>query len=475
MRIKFMRKFIKNIMEIKERISIDRLHNNEKSVVQNCRYEINQSLKSMKECVQHDENNILVAGEIIKERGLGVFCNRISQQISNVHFYYLAESEIRDEIIFPVFVVPQMFLRNAYKVGKRLNIDKKVYKVINSKDYLKWAVDNTKGRYSDIAEGYAENFVFLSYQYLNKVLDIVKPKAVVLWLKFYAFHEILFNICKERDIIVYFFEFGVLPGTYVFETIGQMGESLPAINYEEFFNLEVDKSDIIHAQKVLEYLYKNRITRWKQPSKDESVIDGLKNRLISGRPVVLYAGQNDYESGVRPYGDFAKKFHSPVFESSDQAAVYLGNLAKEKNWNIIYKPHPAVLRFATQWKEYVIPDNVIIVDRIDINDLIDISDVLVTIVSQMGYMSLIRGKPTVMLGYTQLRGKHCTYEAFSQNVIEKAINSAIQYGMTEEQSTYFTKHIAQILKYYVYDDGEQRDVRYGKQVIQCIEFIKTNE
>lgn len=458
---------------IKERMCIDveGLINGEEDIVGNCLYEVKCLLKQMKDYMRQGEDNILVAGEIIKNRGLGIFSNHLKQQIDGVNFYYLAESEIRDEIDFPVILVPQMFRRNTYQKEKKLRVNRNINKVINSKEYLRWAVDNTKGRYSDMGEGYAENFVYYSYQFLNEVLDIVKPKAVILWLEFYAFHKIFLNICKERNIKVYFFEFGVLPGTYTFETTGQMGESLPAINYKEFLNLEVNNDDIAHARNVWEYLYKNRVTRWKQPANEVSDMDILKKRLIVGRPIILYAGQNDYESGIRPYGESAKKYHSPVFESSDQAAIYLAYLSKKNNWNIIYKPHPAVINFASEKREYDVPDNLIMVDQLDINDLIDMADVLVTIVSQMGYMSLIRGKPTVMLGYTQLRGKLCTYEAFSQNVIEKKISDAIDYGMTEEQRMFFIKHIAQVLKYYVYDDGEKREIRYGREMIQCMELL----
>lgn len=470
---KFFYKILVNV-GIREQITIDddRLMYDEEDIIQNCQYEIKCSLKDMKDCVGQSEDNILVAGEILKGKGLGYFSNKLNHLIDATDFYYLAESEMRDQIDFPVFVVPQMFLRNSYKKGEKLNISKNINEVIGSKEYLKWAVNNTKGRYSDMEEGYAENFVYYSYYYLNKVLDIIKPKAVVLWLEFYAFHEIFLNICNERGIKVLFFEFGVLPGTYAFETTGQMGESLPAINYAEFFDLKVDEDDIIHAQNVIKYLYENRVTRWQQPMNDVGEIDILKEKLIIGKPVILYAGQNDYESGIRPYGEYARKYHSPVFESSDQAAVYLGKLAAKNNWNIIYKPHPAVLRFACRQKEYDIPDNVIIVDRIDINDLIDMADVLVTIVSQMGYMSLIRGKSAVMLGYTQLRGKSCTYEAFSQSVIEKVINDAIQFGVTEEQKANFTRHVAQIIKFYVFDDGEEREIRYGKDMVQCMELMK---
>ena len=105
---------------IRERIDTNRLIHDRDDVVENCQYEIESSLKCMRDCVQHGEDNILIAGEIIKNRGLGIFSNRLKEQIDRAAFYYLAESEIRDEIDFPVFVVPQMFHRNTYKKEKKV-------------------------------------------------------------------------------------------------------------------------------------------------------------------------------------------------------------------------------------------------------------------------------------------------------------------------------------------------------------------
>lgn len=116
-----------------------------------------------------------------------------------------------------------------------------------------------------------------------------------------------------------------------------------------------------------------------------------------------------------------------------------------------------------------LPDNTIYVEFGDINDLVDISDVVVTILSQTNYVALIRHKPVVMLGFSQAKGKGFTYEAFEKVKIEKEVQNALKKGFTKEQEQAFLIHIAQVLKYYLYDDLVERDLRYGKQIPSNIE------
>jgi hypothetical protein len=115
------------------------------------------------------------------------------------------------------------------------------------------------------------------------------------------------------------------------------------------------------------------------------------------------------------------------------------------------------------------PGNTIYIESGDINDLIDISDVVVTILSQTNYITMIRHKPVVMLGFNQSKGKGCTYEAFEKNKIEDAIQRAIRDGFTEDQRQAFLVHIAQLIKYYLYDDLQEREIRFGRRVTGGVE------
>ena len=116
-----------------------------------------------------------------------------------------------------------------------------------------------------------------------------------------------------------------------------------------------------------------------------------------------------------------------------------------------------------------LPPEVLFIEYADINELIDIADVVVTILSTTNYNALTRYKPVVMLGYNQTRGKGCTYEAFEKEEIEDTIKEALEKGFTKEQQDAFLKHIAQCLKYYLYDDLQDRPIRYGRPVPKSID------
>ncbi|WP_154651771.1 hypothetical protein [Sediminispirochaeta bajacaliforniensis] len=318
-----------------------------------------------------------------------------------------------------------------------------------------------------MGKGYPEHFACGAWQYLNKVVSILEPKGVMMWNGFHAFHHVLRGVCKKREINPFFMEFGSLPGTYVIEQGGQMGESYPARKYREFLNLSVTNEELDSAYKVWAYLYSSRLNRRKQPSNNN--INDLKSRLKPGRPIIFYAGQNDYESGFYPYTEQTKEHHSPIFSSSDAAAFFLAELAIKNNWNLVYKPHPMIAKFTNRNFYH---EQVIEIDEIDINELIDLADITVTIFSQTAYVSLIRKKPTVTLGYTQLRGKGCTYEAFDRNLVENTLIEALEKGFTSEQHTAFAKHIAQMLHYSLLSDKYSHEtMSYGANIDRAVEYI----
>ena len=79
------------------------------------------------------------------------------------------------------------------------------------------------------------------------------------------------------------------------------------------------------------------------------------------------------------------------------------------------------------------------------------SDVVITILSTVSYVSLIRKKPVVMLGYTQLKEKGCTYEAFEEKKILEQIKKAISDDECEKMREQFVCHVAQMKKFYKLD------------------------
>lgn len=324
------------------------------------------------------------------------------------------------------------------------------------------ASENFAYKYN-ISLKYAEAFCNASYVFFEQVMKIVKPKGILIWNKFSPAHLMLALVAEHCHIPVVYMESGVLPGTLIFEQGGQMGESYPAVHSDEFKNLVVSCDDISKAEILQKNLKQNKLNRWtsSDPSVyDKSEKDIVLEQLAENRPTVFYAGQNDLESGLFPYNEITRKYHSPYFESSEEAAVYLAKICKENNWNFLYKRHPMMRGIHC----VELPDNAIVSDNIDIHDAIDIADLTVTILSQTSYVSLIRETAALMLGYHQLHKKDCIYEPDSKEDIERCIKKALKEGYTDSQRKAFIKHIAQLCKYYVYRDFTNKAIKYGKSI-----------
>ena len=163
-----------------------------------------------------------------------------------------------------------------------------------------------------------------------------------------------------------------------------------------------------------------------------------------------------------------------MFANSREAVLHLAQLADEMGFNLIFKPHPAMIIRAKREKW---PENVQLVTNVDINALIDLADAVVTIVTQTGYVACIREKAVLTLGYNQLRGKGATYEAYTKEQIPQALQDAFTHGYTDEMKQNFCVHTAQMLRYALYDDLTERPLRFGQSAKQAAAYLngKANE
>ena len=411
---------------------------------------------------------LLIAGAMVAfDKGTIDFLNEMARRSEEYQYVLLSEvtgenrRKTRDLIAFEAVCTPHLLAKEILVPHMDVPVSKKAAKYVRDRAYCREAAENLNMRHADIGHGYAQALVYYADLYLREVLRKFHPDRILLWNEFYAFHWVLRGLCREIKIPVGYMEFGCIPGTLVIEAKGQQGESYPARHPYKFGRLPVTSAEKEQAGQLLPYLYKTELNRNVQPRRT-----GTLERLVkkkSGRPVITYLGQNDYESGLCPYTARTKRYHSPIFKSTLEGLEYLRLLSIQNDWTLLYKPHPIVealqkikvLRKGNGY-EYL--------KDVNINEVIDHSDVLVTILSQSAYLALIRGKPAVMLGYTQLRHAGCTYEAFSRRKIESQIKEAIRYGYTEKQKQRFQEHIARLLRYYLWDDRTHPDFPFGQRI-----------
>ncbi len=309
-----------------------------------------------------------------------------------------------------------------------------------------------------------EYTVKLLYDYILNAIELLGIKTIIMTGSVMVHHVMLTHICQEKCIRVIYTHQGIIPGTIAFDTTGEIGKSVPTLYYNGFIKLPVSQSETNMTESVLDYLRESGLSRKVQPK--DRWQEKAEEKLIKERPVVLCLGQNDIFSHMVPYDKEAKEFYSPIFENSEKALFYLADICEKNGWNLIYKPHPM---YAERTNAEELPSNVIYIPYGNINEMIDYCDVAVTILSTVNYICLIRRKPVVMLGYNQTKGKGCTYEAYNKNGIEDCIKEALQKGYSEDQHKAFVKHVAQCLRYYLYDDLQHGELEFGKKVPNNIE------
>lgn len=421
-----------------------------------------KKLKNMDLEQYRGKKKLVCGGMMAFDKGLSYFLNTWNEKTGDLFLLSEVTAQYRryteETVTFPHLCTPHLLAKEIYINRMPLPASRQIKLLAIGKRYLAQAVSNMEKKYEDLGKGYALVWGWYAYQYCRVLLKKLKPKEVILWNEFYPFHQILGGCCMELKIPLTYMEFGCLPGTLCIEKGGQQGESFISCKYRQFCRQPIDQMDQKRAKQVLAYLKDTGLNRNNQPTK--KVDKSMLRYWRAERKTILFLGQNDYESGMNPYTRKSKKYHSPIFSSTMEALEYLRAISEKQDWNLIYKPHPLVESICQRRNTNM--NNIDVVTDVDINHLIDKVDLVVTILSQGAYTALIRKKPVLMLGYCQLRGKGCTYEAFKKHHICKTIHKALKHGYTRQQQTLFEQHTAQLLKYYLYDDCCERTLRFGK-------------
>lgn len=298
-------------------------------------------------------------------------------------------------------------------------------------------------------------------RYIEEVFKVVEPKYIVASLARNVRSMLLEYVCKEKNIIVYAAP-GILPGTYTFDPYGESGHSIPNIDTTKFKDLYVSDNEKENAKEIVEELRISGENRKILQDLDDSTFASLKNNC----PTILFIAQPDTD--FTPYDEEVQLHYSPTFRTSREAGIYISRICKKNGWNYILKSHPM---YVQRGIEAELPEDSIHIVQGNINAVIDKVDLVVTIQSSVSYTAMIRNKPVVMLGYNQMKGKECCYEAYVLNEIEETMKKALAQRITKEMRDNFVKHIAQLRKYYLYDDLAPKKNMRGKKLLNSIEDL----
>lgn len=301
------------------------------------------------------------------------------------------------------------------------------------------------------------------------VLEAERPCLVLIWHQFNGTSMLIARFCRSRNIPFLYVHLGPVPGVIVFEAGGQMAESWIVRENRRFMGLPLSQNDLDKAAVYLEWVREHFLDRKQQPEPG-TLGHALGGRLDTDRPVIFYAGQNDYRSGMTPRCLPEAKRHSPFYGSTLEALEHLAVIAEREKWLVLFKPHPN-LKDAALVPSLRHTDTVVVAPGANLFECILNSDVTVTILSTSAYQALIHQRPVVLLGRMPLTGKRCTYEVPAKFLAAHTIGKSLRKGFTSGQQQYWQRHLSQVLKYYVFSFDQGMEAIIGRGVREAAGFL----
>ena len=376
---------------------------------------------------------------------------------------WLTSAETAERIHIPFQIVPHAIGAHYYTEKMDIPMQEEDSRRLHESEALCTAVEGLMKLSPGTSVSLAEFTIWTAYRYYLHAFKALCPKLVFIYNNCYYFHSVIDCVAKELGIEVVYWEYGPVPGTFMFDRHGLFSSGFPALKYREFRELSVTEEELNQASELFDYLKKNRTNRYVQQKSAE--LEKLKEELANtGKPVVLYIDQIDAECGMFPDTKRMREQVCPSFGSVEEGLQFISEIARRNEWEVIYKLHPIRSRVPDN-----LPEGIHVIHKCDINELIDLSDVTVVILSSVCFTASVRERPVVLLGYNEMRGKGCVYEAYDREEIEGTIKQAMQHGFTDAMKQNFVRYIALMNKYYLYDDDRPRDLRYGKRIEQFFE------
>lgn len=277
------------------------------------------------------------------------------------------------------------------------------------------------------------------------VLRLLNPRHVLLWHQWNSLMEIGRGLCQSMGLSSAYLHEGMLPKTMTYDPSGMMAEAQSVGARLSLPGAELDPQEALWLERA-----ENVITTIRDEGLDRKPLSGLRigsdlRRIAEamGAKVVFYAGINDWHSGNLPEDGGA--IHSPFFRDTGDGLEALLEIAEENNWLVLFKPHPNLYP-----RHIEAHPRLFVVRESNTLDCVDAADVVVTILSSICYISLARGKATVLLGRNTLSGTGAAHELTARGDLAAVVGQALDQTGLSGRLAAFRDHVAALLRDHLY-------------------------
>ena len=299
------------------------------------------------------------------------------------------------------------------------------------------------------------------YTYIKKIISLATPKYILMNASRSRIARIFSYLAEQNEAECRIMEYGMLPGTFQFDPLGLAGESELAVKPSILQEKKVENKDL-DIQAVKNYIIKTGIDSGNYYFKVVDADRRQLEKLVENRKTVFFIGMGE-DYSLNTETDFWRKHYLPAISSNEDALERLRLICMKNNWNLMFKPHPGSRLRQTDDRFRAMNDVAYITDMA-IDNLIKRSDVVVSLISAVDYKVLVYGKPLVSLGKMPFWGQEICYEVHDTVSIQRVVEEAMEYGMTESQKSHYDKFLHILLENYLWDDLSHPDFPYGLPV-----------
>jgi hypothetical protein len=267
---------------------------------------------------------------------------------------------------------------------------------------------------------------------------LTKPDKFMVWNPNCCIRGIAGTIARGMGIATGGIEYGLLPGTFIFDRKGTLGYSAiyrqnPAAAYEQSLLLQT-------GEQIYQKLKSTTLSLYEQ--KAVQIPDAFQ--AADAKTRVLLLGIDEIDSSCYPAQYRERRLLLPFHRNCLEQAIDIA--AGNPQFQVIFKPHPT----RNKHPEEKLRDNLYTVHG-NPDELIDWADVVVCSGSKMELSVLLAGKPLVNMGAGLLYKKGCAYEVEHRRDTSQQISAAARYGLTPSMETAFKKNLAYLQLHYLYN------------------------
>lgn len=227
-----------------------------------------------------------------------------------------------------------------------------------------------------------------------------RVKMFLIWGNTAPKSRLFIYLCKDLGIEYQIIERGHFPGTISYDPIGQFGFGVRPMMLEHGSTFLPPAAISDRFDEIFSwYEQQKESTAYPDFHQNETKdIQVMRRAKRYGRPIILVIGGNDQGAGITGPESASDPLRLNWFQTSDQAFARIRHIVASKfpDALLVLRPHPSQKQEDSEF--------VLVARKTSLDELIEHADICITIVTSASALCLLKNKPVLSLGLSELNG-----------------------------------------------------------------------